>query len=347
MKKILLFILMSCLFIQYSISAQEKNSDVLFPIFGYSEQTNLLLGAKYIKPSFINRNYDLDVVGVYSLENFYAFKGKIQSNSKYPYWFEFAYVNFPSVFFGKGNDTVVEKYDEYLEKYFRVSSGVKVGISKTIYMDFSLAHKNIDISVDNPSYYLVGNQTGKSGGVINVGSISIKHDKRADSGDIPSGYLNSVEYSISDVFFGSDYNFTKLNLDNRYFIRFGDDSVLATQLLLQAAKGDVPYYELPSLGGASSLRGFVSDRLRDKFSLHLGSEYRFPIFSLDEMTAQYIAFIDAGRVYGSVDEFSLRDLRVAYGGGVRFILSSSAIIRLDLGLSYEGSGMVLTFGNTF
>ena len=39
--------------------------------------------------------------------------------------------------------------------------------------------------------------------------------------------------------------------------------------------GDLPFYDLPSLGGASTLRGYIANRFTDNSAWHAVAEYRF------------------------------------------------------------------------
>ena len=39
--------------------------------------------------------------------------------------------------------------------------------------------------------------------------------------------------------------------------------------------GDLPFYDLPSLGGGSTLRGYISNRFTDESAWHAVAEYRF------------------------------------------------------------------------
>lgn len=342
-----LFLLLLGLIILVHPHGYAKPSSKILPLIGYSESTSLLTGFKYIKPSFINQVLDLDVLFIYTLKNNFIVKTRIERQKQLPYWLSISYVNYPNNFYGIGNSTKTDKYDVFTEKYSEINPGIQIDLSKDIYYKIDLSLKDISLKTDNPQYALASNQIGKNGGIINLSSITFLYDRRNKKENASSGSLNSIKYSISDKTLASDYNFTKIESDNRYYFSFNRNNVLAIQLLLKAAKGDVPFYELPSLGGEETLRGFLYGRLRDKVSIHLGSEYRFPLHEINKIKIAGIVFIDIGRVYSSLDKIELNDLYMAYGGGLRFILSPSAIVRLDMGFSYEGLGLNLTFGNTF
>jgi outer membrane protein assembly factor BamA len=120
--------------------------------------------------------------------------------------------------------------------------------------------------------------------------------------------------------------------------------VLALRLRGEAVSGtraEVPFTELPQLGGADDLRGYTTDQFRDRV-LTIGSvEYEWDLSSL--LSASL--FVDAGRVFGSLDDFGVGHMRVGYGislgghtehiFGFRGSLASSIDGGLFLNLSFN------------
>jgi hypothetical protein len=144
---------------------------------------------------------------------------------------------------------------------------------------------------------------------------------------------------------GSSPDYWRYGLDLQHFFRIADGPrVLALRLRGEGVSGslaEVPFSELPMLGGADDLRGYSTDRFRDRV-LTLGSaEYAWDLSSL--MSASL--FVDAGRVFGSLDDFGLGHMRVGYGialsghtehvFGFRSSLSSSIDGGLFLNLSFN------------
>ena len=77
---------------------------------------------------------------------------------------------------------------------------------------------------------------------------------------------------------------------------------------------DIPFSELPSLGGASYLRGYVFERFRDRVAMFGSVQYEW---DLTHNAAAYL-FVDAGRVYDSLDSLTADGMRVGYGIGLEF-----------------------------
>ncbi|MEO8550880.1 MAG: hypothetical protein ABI678_12930 [Kofleriaceae bacterium] len=100
---------------------------------------------------------------------------------------------------------------------------------------------------------------------------------------------------------------------------------------------DLPYYELPALGGDVYLRGYSFDRFRDRLAAFTEVQYRWDLSSY----ADAYLFVDTGRVYHAYDALSLDDLRVGFGAGVS-LLSGGGHFLADgmIGSSIDG-GVVL------
>jgi hypothetical protein len=100
---------------------------------------------------------------------------------------------------------------------------------------------------------------------------------------------------------------------------------------------DIPFSDLPRLGGPNRLRGFDLDRFRDRVTAVGTAEYHYPIH-------EYVAgslFIDAGRPAPSYEKlFEMDKWRLGGGGG--FIIRSKKKIFFSLDLAY-GDGLNVYF----
>jgi len=161
---------------------------------------------------------------------------------------------------------------------------------------------------------------------------------------------------------GSRFEFLKEQLDLRqYFGFFNDNTVLVLRGKLVAVQGDVPFWNLPSFGGTEDLRGFYDGRFRGNASSQYNIELRqgvWPSFNLNlfkgAVNLKYpflFAFFEAGRVYDSYTRFGAdwnRDYHPSYGGGFRFIVSPSVVIRVELAFSPElGNAFILQANEPF
>jgi len=105
----------------------------------------------------------------------------------------------------------------------------------------------------------------------------------------------------------------------------------------------VPYYLLPTLGGARMHRGFADFRFQDRHVLLLSSEYRW----LPSRVVDMALFVDAGKVTRERRDLDFKDLKTAYGIGVRLHGPTFTPIRFDVARSKEGLRLHLTGGIAF
>jgi len=106
---------------------------------------------------------------------------------------------------------------------------------------------------------------------------------------------------------------------------------------------DVPFYQLPNLGGQTSLRGFRSRRFQDNGSLVLNAEYRYPIWS----NVDAAVFVDAGQVFGDVADVRGNRFHWSYGGGLHVLNRNGLSARLEVAGSTEGVRTIITVEPTF
>lgn len=93
---------------------------------------------------------------------------------------------------------------------------------------------------------------------------------------------------------------------------------------------DVPFTELPRLGGAGLLRGYSTDQFRDKLATTATLEYHYPIHA----NISGDLFVEAGKVGPTYDALYGDGLRenwhVGYGGGLIIHSKTRARARIDV-----------------
>ena len=104
-----------------------------------------------------------------------------------------------------------------------------------------------------------------------------------------------------------------------------------------SAIGDVPYFLLPSIGGGSTLSGYITDRFRDRDTLVFSGAWRwFP-----REWAEVAVFADAGGVGARTADLALGDMKGDIGVGFRARPRRGATLRLDAAHGGEGWRLVL------
>jgi hypothetical protein len=123
--------------------------------------------------------------------------------------------------------------------------------------------------------------------------------------------------------------------------------VIAFRALMQTTDVDgnetVPYYLLPTLGGARMHRGYSDFRFQDRHVLLIGGEYRW----LPSRILDMALFVDAGKVAGERRDLDFDDLKTAYGIGIRFHGPTFTPLRLDVARGDEGIRIHITGGIAF
>jgi hypothetical protein len=172
-------------------------------------------------------------------------------------------------------------------------------------------------------------------------------DWRESPGYTRRGGLYSIalsEFRDAD----EQFSFRRVDADVRQHIPILKEQwVLVLRGLAQVTSADggqvIPYYLLPSLGGADTLRGYGDFRFQDKHLLLLGAEYRwFPSRILD-----MAIFADAGKVAAERRDLDLNGLKRTYGIGIRFHGPNFTPLRIDVARGDEGIRAHITGGAGF
>jgi outer membrane protein assembly factor BamA len=137
------------------------------------------------------------------------------------------------------------------------------------------------------------------------------------------------------------YSFRRFEADAAQYVPLGR-SVLAFRgrldLSQTSAGQEVPFYLLPSLGGANTLRGYLDYRFRDRALLLMNAEYRWPI--LRRLDAA--VFYDAGSVASAPNLLS-RQFYTDYGAGIRVHSATRMLVRFDVARGAEGARALVRF----
>ncbi|QNE38107.1 BamA/TamA family outer membrane protein [Hymenobacter sp. NBH84] len=156
---------------------------------------------------------------------------------------------------------------------------------------------------------------------------------------------------------GSDYRFTRYQIDARHFNPlFGsNNTILALQFMGQYHSGDVPFRELGGMGGtlggaiynnAYLMRGIYEARFRDRQFTTVQAEIRQKLIWRFDIAA----FIAAGQVGYDLNDYTFDGTKLAGGVGARFRFNrrDRLNIRLDYGVGSGGnSGIIFAVGEAF
>ncbi len=111
--------------------------------------------------------------------------------------------------------------------------------------------------------------------------------------------------------------------------------LLVVRALAEGVSGpleDIPFVDLPRLGGPLLLRGYPADRFRDRCLGLASAEYRF---DLGDALGAFL-FADAGRVGRDLADLGAGDVRAGWGGGLDVRRGDLLLGRLTIASSIDG-----------
>ncbi len=274
----------------------------------------------------------------------------------------------PSVeFFGLGNNEIgPDELSNHAMRRARV--GVTVGyrilqkfavVLAGFYRDTNISNGNDD---DSPSTQrFAPGLPGVHGAPSNYLSAALVYNSRDDLVRPTEGWEVIVKYLNADsALFNRDTDYQKVIFDVSFIQPLvWRRQVIAIHANTEVVFGDdedIPFFELSSLGGDDTMRGYFPQRFLGKGSALINAEYRLKLVDFNfrklwDVSIDGVGFGDVGRVYEGSSDFlhhPFDHIRYSYGGGVRIALSSGLVARIDAGFSPEEHGLIyLTFGHTF
>ena len=164
-------------------------------------------------------------------------------------------------------------------------------------------------------------------------------DTRDDLLDATHGWFHSSSFEYASELLGSDLRFAKYLAQQVYFHTLPGNVVLGTAVRFGVADAfgqEVIPSERFYAGGGNTVRGYADDSLGARTFLGdaaggealfiVNQEVRVPLGRY----LQGVGFLDAGRPFAAIGDFSLRDLSASVGLGVR-IRTPVVMLRVDFG----------------
>jgi outer membrane protein assembly factor BamA len=256
---------------------------------------------------------------------------------------------FPEKFYGIGNNTEETTQETYTYRSTGITNRFQRKLTTNNYFGVGLDGRILGAMLPYSTLHEISdtnNIIGESGyKVAGIGPTFI-HDSR----DIILCPKKGTFLEATLLFNGGraenvDLTYTKLILDYRQYFSLPKNTVICYQVSAQSTIGDVPYRELPTLGGPLMHRGYYFGRFRDKHLVFTQAEVRKHLF----WRLGAAAFGSVGRVYEDFDTILFRKYHPAVGGGLRFKLSkkADANIRFDVAVTPDSKGFYVYFAEAF
>lgn len=333
-----------------------------YPVLAYSPETDWEVGVSFLAVYYANDDPEnrLSEVASYAFATLEGQFGLLVEHALYTdqdQWFilgEGKLQSFPLQYYGIGPDTPAEPQATVDELALLIRERLLYRLGGSLYVGPEISFDLIRGVRFNFAEGVERVLPNGAQGSLNVGAgIGLVFDTRRNVLNVRDGVFSELALLHYDRFWGSDFEFTVVESDTRYFIPINARDTLSFQLKGRFSSGDVPFNELSTLGGVSLMRGYYLGRFRDRHFLGAQIEYRllpFPFFS-DPFWRRFggSLFLGSGTVFPGPDLPSLSDFVIAGGVGLRFLLFPEKDIytRLDVAFTVEDPTFYLYIGEAF
>ncbi len=239
-------------------------------------------------------------------------------------------------FWGLGKSSTEDGSEEFFREDFSVQLEVQVP-PLLFYADrtgFILEFSDTSI-VDTQENEFLNNAlvTGFEGGKLFGVGFDLIWDRRDNLFYPTSGHFQFIKFIVYPE--PSDFVFTSLEIDVRYFKKLFKGQVLATNLYVASVSSNAPFYRLPALGGQNRMRGYFKGRYRDNNYIALQMEYRQYVTK----KLGFVAFGGFGDVGSEITDLNLKELKYSFGGGLRYLFNKkeNVNLRMDIGIGQDGN----------
>jgi hypothetical protein len=252
--------------------------------------------------------------------------------------------------FGIGNQTSQNDETSYTSRETLVELTAGININDDVLLMWTEHYHDIhlDAGIVNslPQAQAQFNQlSGMEGAIIMGHKLTARYDTRDKQLLSTRGTYVNLSVEGNQNFHQSEANWwIRTTLDARHLLPHYDDQlVFVARFLLDTVNGHtggIPFYERPTLGGETTLRGFGQSRFIDDTALLLNFEERIPIKQVKAfdylLDLEVAPFFDIGRVSSGFSTRDLRNLQVNPGLGFRVLARPYVVGRLDIAYGRDG-----------
>ncbi|MGA2586312.1 MAG: endonuclease/exonuclease/phosphatase family protein [Candidatus Aminicenantales bacterium] len=323
-----------------------------FPILMWDTDIGFGYGAKgfLLNPLGLSESFDLTAFNstkgerwyrfVFSLPDFETRQGKI-----YPLAFDLT-IDYDKMiknnFFGVGNASLYADRVSYTREPVEISLTLSRGFTATTVGQAGLKYATVRNSPPEGLALPSGLDIGRASSVSIFGNI--RYDSR-DSFIHPSeGIVLQAEAEYAPKAGAKTVSFTRVAGWFQYYtVLFEPKTIFAFRFGGQNLFGDdLPSQVLLSLGGNNTLRGSPQDRYLDKSHLLMNAEVRFPITG----RLGGVVGLDMGKVWPSLGSIDFRKWAANPTLGLRYYMKTF-VVRMDVGLGADATGLYFNFGHIF
>ncbi len=176
--------------------------------------------------------------------------------------------------------------------------------------------------------------------------LTLSHDSRDNLFDPRKGVYLEWSNEFAGAFLKGNNTFSRSVIRLKSFFDLNNKTILASALEIGlihhiGAYDEIPLSERFYTGGTNSLRGFKYQKVGplDANNNPLGGKFMI-VWNLFEIrrslykTLGAVMFVDIGNVWNNINQFSLSDMRISAGPGLR-LGTPIGILRLDYGVNLD------------
>lgn len=363
-KKQLASLLAALLFASTGLFAQSKKEAekspnrfkiVALPVFFYTPDTKLgggvgaLTTFNFPKDSLRARRSSVTVGAVYTQLNQLLLYFPFQLFPQNQRWWiggEAGYFRYVFNYFGTGNDLPADFIEKYDATFPRIRLNLSRKVGPGLFVGLRYAFDDFTFTKVEPGGLLAQKLVaGSDGGRVSGIGLGLNYDTRNSLFFPSNGWLVDAGGYGEGAISGSEFRYSRWSVDASKYWPIGKSGVLAVNGAAVFSAGEVPFHQMPVIGGTKRLRGYFEGKYRDKNLLILQAEFRQPLF----WRLGAVGFGGAGLVGPSVSGLDFKNTRPHAGFGLRLQLdrAQKINIRADYGWGYRSRGFYLTFGEAF
>ncbi len=328
------------------------------PFAGYSTETSTVFGiTKYngfkikssILPDSLIQPSSVLLYGYYTMNKQYKVYANIDlmhGDNRFNSKLEFLLLDYPSLYFGIGNNTSEDNEVLIDFKNIMFSPSFDYNFYEKMYIGGKYTFNNfINVKpVEEDSLIRDKNITDNEGIQSGLGLRFIR-EKRDNRIRAKHGSYIFASFDIYSHILGSEHNYTSFLMDLRKYYTPIPQLTIAGQFYTEIKGGDVPIQSMAVLGGTERMRGIYENRYRDKTVSMAQIELRFPIIWIISGTA----FTGMGQVAPSYGNFKIDGFKYGYGAGLRLLIdeATSSVLRFDISFREDGHSIFIGFNEAF
>lgn len=267
------------------------------------------------------------------------------NNNRWRAYGELGWYRYLYQYFGIGNRTPNDYIETYTARFprIRITAAKRLKAPNSLGIRFFLDDFHI-VSSSEGGEINAGTAPGARGGVSSsVGPVWV-YDSRDNAFFPRKGWLAEGVFTADHRLSGSDFSFVRCSLDIARYFSVGK-TVLAAHGIAIFTAGDVPFFQMPQIGGPRRLRGYPDGKYRDRHLLMAQAEWRFPLF----WRFKGVFFGGGGTVMGRPGEKARFRPNAGAGLRIEFDRRQKLHLRIDYGIGKGAgnSGFYATVGEAF